>query len=418
MSAIFIYILMLIFVIICIFFENKIHGNYLTPFTLLSVPYCLVVFAQIIFTKIYKLNNISFSYISIVFIFIFNAWMIGLIYASVIQKLKYRKKLNCLEEKIGLKAIEKKERKILGILSFICATYLIIFFIYSSRNLSNVGQIVQESFQVIYNGGINFYFKLICMIGAIYFLSISNLKNLRYFILGLYCLLPVILTFVKGIIFIICLGGIVGNILVQKRKVKIRYICIAIFSGLIVFFSVYTVEIGIWDPTKLLHKETYEFIFAKLNIYLTAGVQSFNVNIQANSDIFRELPNPVYTPIINTISKFGILERIDSINNVWVNLGYINNYGFVEVNTNTYIGTLFLYCGFIKGIMVNSFIFTLMYHFFYKAFNSERVLYIVRYSTFSTGLILGWFEYYYMHTFWIYFILIFFSFNIIKKIKI
>ena len=201
------------------------------------------------------------------------------------------------------------------------------------------------------------------------------------------------------------------------KRNKIKSILITAILGISIFFIVYMVEIGIWNIEKLFEKETYELILNKLNMYIISGVQSFNVNLSNNNEIFKEISNPVYAPVINLFSKFGIIDRIDTINHIWVNIGYIKNYGEITVNTNTHIGTLFLYCGIFMGIIVNSIIGLIAYIFYYAAVNKKEIIYVVRYSLFVTGLILSWFDYYYMQIFWIYLIVIFYLFIKVSKFK-
>ncbi len=416
MINILLYIFIIVFVILAIASEKKIYINYLTPFTLLSVPYCGIILYQMICIKIYDFKKISPIFLIIIFIFLFTTWFSGLLYNSILVRRNFKLSNDLYKHKVN--SNKNYRIKFIEIMSIISTTYLLLFFVYNMKNLGNIGQIVQEGFQIKYTSGINFYLRLMCMIGAIYFFSISNLKDKKFIIGGIYSSLPIILTFVKGMIFIICLGSVIGNTLVYARKIKVKYIIYTIMSGIIIFYSVYMIETCIWNPEKLFKSETYEYIFANLNVYLTSGVQSFNVNLQQINNIFNQVANPVYAPIINIISKVGIVERIDAINNIWLNLGYISNYGDVIVNTNTYIGTLVLYCGIFRGLLIHLFISTIMYHFFYKMIHASHIVYIIRYSLFITGFVLGWFEYYYMHTFWIYLIIIFYILKVITKIRL
>ena len=117
--------------------------------------------------------------------------LVGIFYKSLMDKVKNRIPKNY--SKVYYKY------SILEIISIISATYLLIYFLYNMRSLPDIGQIVQEEFQTRYVGGINFYLRLICMIGAVYFFSKASLKNIKQVVLGIYCLIPNVLTFVKGI---------------------------------------------------------------------------------------------------------------------------------------------------------------------------------------------------------------------------
>jgi oligosaccharide repeat unit polymerase len=424
MLEIIIFIVLIIAVSALVIIERNQYKTYLTPFILFSVPYIIIIFYQVLVTNIYRWKNVSAIYLFYVLIYLITFYFVG---AFTIQFMKSFKRnnqsssniqsCNYNQEMILMK--HKHQRlKIIEIISLASSIYLIIFFIFSSRGLYNVGMVVQEEFQSKYSTGVNFYLRLFCMIGTIYFWGLSNKSNRKFILLGFLCFIPNFLSFVKGIAFINVIGSVLANLISNKRKIKVSVLLKVLLVGLIIFFLVYMIEIGIWNPNKLFERETYEFIYGKLNSYLVSGVQSFNINISNSENLFKGLPNPVYAPVINLIAKLGLAERIEAINNVWITIGYIPNYGPSTVNTNTYIGTLSLYCGFFIGLLVNSIISTIIYYFFWKAIRTQKTIHIVRYSLMVTGLVLAWFEYYYMQTFWFYLVLIFFLIDFINRFRI
>ncbi|HPP10866.1 MAG TPA: DUF6337 family protein [Defluviitoga tunisiensis] len=424
MLEIIIFIILVIAVFAIVMVERNQYKTYLTPFILFSVPYIIVIFYQVIVTNIYSWENISSIYLLYVLIYLITFYLVGTFTTQFMKtsKRNYQSSPNLQSCNYNQKIILMKQKhqrlKIIEITSIASSIYLIIFFIFNLSGLSDVGMVVQEQFQSKYSSGVNFYLRLFCMIGTIYFWGLANKSNRKFILLGFLCFIPNYLTFVKGIAFINVIGSVLANLILNKRIIKVSILLKVLLAGLIIYFSVYMIEIGIWNPNKLLEIETYEFIYGKLNSYLISGVQSFNINISNSENLFQGLPNPVYAPVINLIAKFGLAERIEPINNVWTTIGYIPNYGPSTVNTNTYIGTLSLYCGFFKGLLVNSIISTVIYYFFWKAIHTQRIIHIARYSLMVTGLVLAWFEYYYLHTFWYYLVLIFFLIDFISRFRI
>lgn len=397
-------------------FESRQFKTPFSPFTLLAVPYLVILIYQIIVVTIYDWQALSSEYLFLIFIFLVSFFIVGQISVKFLQIL-YRKYPDSNKNRPELPKLSRRYKTI-EYISLLSAGYLLLVFLLKSAGLSSLGEVVQEDFQNAYSSGINFHLRLICMIGTVYFWGLSTKNNKKFIFLGLLCFLPNFLTFVKGVSYLLFLGSILANLLINNKKLKFKKI-VSVFAFVVaMFFCVYLIEIGIWDTNLLFVKETYELIYAKFNLYLIAGVQSFNVNLSSSQDSFASTLNPVYAPVVNILSKIGVTERVETINNIWVNLGYIPYYGPVNVNTNTYIGTLVLYCGTVKGLVVSSTIAVINYYFFFVARRTKDTFMIVRYSILVSGLILGWFEYYYWHMFWVYLIIFFFVLKFVSKYKV
>jgi hypothetical protein len=406
--------------------ERNMHKTYFSPISLFAIPYITIVLYQVIITNIYDWDRISPIYLIVILFYIADFFLIGNLFLIFIKNNRIVKiKSGSDLKRPSLISNEKKMNqslpnryKAIEAVSIMSALLLLIYYIVNLRQLPDIGMIVQEDFQQSYSSGLNYYLRLISMIGTVYFWGLTSKNNKKLFYLGLLCFLPNFLTFVKGISFIMIIGGILTNILIYERKIKFKLITQIFISGVALFFLIYMIEIGIWNPEKLLISETYEFIFGKLNSYLISGVQSFNINITNNIDSFANLPNIVLAPISNVLAKLGIGERVETINDVWVVLGNIPSYGVSRVNTNTFIGTIALYNGIFKGLLVNSIISIVIYYFFFQANNKKNIIDISQYALFSAGIVLSWFDYYYMQTFWFYLIIIYVVFKIICKYKI
>lgn len=418
MLEILLFFIMLITILTLMTIEKKQYNTYLSPFILFSVPYIIIIIYQAIVISIYDWQPISANYLFYIFLYLVAFYMVGTFFVFFLEAFyrKYSKSKIVIKESFN-QDTPKTRMKLVEVISIVSAIYLITFFVFNMKGLP-AGLIVQEEFQTNYTSGINFYLRLFCMIGTIYFWGLLSKKNKVFFFLGLLCFIPNLLTFVKGIAFIMVLGSIIANMLIFKRELKMKTILSSVILGIVIFFSTYLFEIGIWNTNKLFEKDTYSFIFGKFNTYIVSGAQSFNINVNEVQNRFQDIPNPVYAPIINIFAKFGMVERIETISNVSTTLGFIPNYGFANVNTNTYIGTLILYCGTIFGLFINSLISIITYYFFYKAIRTNKTIKIIRYSLFASGLLLSWFDYYYMQMFWLYLIAFFFIIELVTKYKI
>lgn len=416
MLTIILFLLLVLVAFILVRIEKTRFKTYLSPFILFSIPYLSMVFYQFFIIQLYNWENIGFLFVFSILLYFVTFFVSGhvLYYFFSAQNRTHNLKLNNVRNEVQEKIYSDKLIELIFIVS---AIYLLLRFFILTQGLSNYGAIVQEPFQQKYSSDGGFFFRLITMFGGAYFWGLATKKNKRAFFYGLLCFATNLLTFVKGIAFITIISGIIANIIINKRKVKLKTLFHIIIFGISLFFIVYLIEIGIWEPNKLLEKDTYEFIFGKLNVYLISGVQSFNINVTNNHEIFLNSNNIVFAPIVNLIAKFGVVERIDVINDLITYLGNIPSYGQVYVNTNTYIGTLVLYTGLFAGVLPNVIISIFSYYLFYKTISEKSILNISIYAIFSSGLVLSWFEYYYMHTFWFYLIFFYVMLKSVLKVR-
>lgn len=382
--------------------------------------YLIVIFSAITGVQViacfllkYKTATIEFWIIIIVFIII--AFFADL----VASKLAKRVTINGVKLKSQCKSVlMNKHEKRFDILCVFATMYSILRFITLSGGFSNIYYVVQEEFQNRYSSGFNFYVRLFMMIATAYYLGCSKISKKNIF-LGLFCLIPNMLTFVKGIVFIPCLASILLRLKKGDIKISLKAGITIVFVGIMVFFGVYLAEMGVYNPEILLKMETYKFIGAKLIDYLIAGVQSFSQNISAdNVYSFRQLDNVTLAPFINFMAKFGVGKSIDTVNTVWQTFGFSSIRDVnVTSNVNTYIGTLYLYNGMIVGNILN-FLWVFITSFMDELFSKREDILTALSALFCAAFSLGWFEYYFVHTFWVYLIAIAFFVSVILKIRI
>lgn len=119
-----------------------------------------------------------------------------------------------------------------------------------------------------------------------------------------------------------------------------------------------------------------------------------------------------FSPFIKFLSKFNIVESNGYIpsNQAAIYSVFSNEYKYS--NVNYFFGTLLLYSGWLKSIFMVGFISIYSYFLLIRAKYNQDLVSKLIYATFASGLVMGWFEYYYLQTFWVYMICII---EIIKK---
>ena len=75
---------------------------------------------------------------------------------------------------------------------------------------------------------------------------------------------------------------------------------------------------------------------------------------------------------------------------------------YIHSNVNTYVGTLYLYNGMIIGNLLNI-LWVFITSFMDEVFSKRNDILTALSALFCAAFSLGWFEYYFVHTFWVYF---------------
>lgn len=290
--------------------------------------------------------------------------------------------------------------------------YAIINSILSVSNI-DISMLLQDEFQDDFgeSAGGNFYIRLVTIILAVYLLGFGRTK-MEYFF-GALCFIPHLIVNTKGVLFIPIIATIIIRVLSGRVKnLKKTFFLIGIFGTIIFFFSylleniIYSEEI---DSDRLL------FLCEKMIVYVLAGVQEFSVNVRDHIVHNEMLDNITMAPIINIFSKFGVGESISNVNKEFFRtIGHLPHYGIANSNVNGYIGTLYIFNGFLGALFYHVVLIVITFCIKLKC-NNHRPFWSVLYALYLSGFFLGWFEFYFMHTFWVYFILLIIIFDIFYK---
>ena len=380
---------------------SRLKWSGISPFVLLSVPYTVVLIIQVYSIFLYNLEPLSFEYVSYLLIHFFITWLVCILFEGQTQAKSSE------VTTVTTKCYDDYLKFILIIGIFVSIIQLFHFY-KSGKSVSMAGQLVQEDFQLEYSGGVYFYLRLVSMLCSAYLLAGVSKKRPLLIFAAVFCLLPVFLTFVKSVVILSLIAGVIGNIVVNDRKIRIKHVVNTVMLGFAVFFGVYLVEICIWDLSRLTDPDTYSYIFAKMNFYFISGPQSFNVvvgdemgisNFQAQAK-----DNLVLAPLINFLHILGLTESIKTACPVWTFMGYIPGYGIASGNVYSIIGQYVLYCGVFGSILANAFFTSIVCYFYCRYHLTGNPFLLVLYGMFGAFFCMGWFDDYFCQTFWVYMI--------------
>lgn len=404
------FVLYLSICILCVRVAKLETGSYISITSMFTLPYMFIcIFQEFVCLTIESFDLPSFEYWSINILFITTTCIteVGLLKLTNMNKIKHM--------------FEHSNKKYtLSRLLLVIATFVIILTVVSSIKMLgsiDLNLLLQDEFQNEFetSTGGNFYIRLITIILAVYFLGIS--KSRWGYILGILCFLPHIIINTKGILFIPIISILLTRVMMRRiTNLKYTFFILGV-AGTFIFFSSYLLENLIYQQEVDFDRLLY--IGEKLVVYLIAGVQEFYVNLRDGIVHNSNLVNITLVPLNNLLAKFGIGESISNVNQEFNRvIGILPHYGTAQSNVNGYIGTLYLFNGCIGGIAYHIILITITFLIRRKALLSQQPFWIVLQSLFLSAFFLGWFEFYFMHTFWIYFIIITIFINWLSKIVI
>lgn len=400
--TILLYMLLIIFVALLAKNELKTYGTILTPFCLIAIPMTVILGWLFVVVQFYDFPEVSIQLILTFFLFYFVFWLPSLFARFFIKKEKTPKLSHYHDDPENLRSLKKVDR-VMTVVVLLSSLWLVAYFVINARGVSTLGNVVQTEFQDKYTGGFNFYPRILCLAGTAYFIGTINRRQLYKVLLIGAAILPIALSLVKGIIFLPVISGLILYVLINKVKIKVSRLILIPLCGIVIFFGAYMVEWGVWNISNIFTSDFYRTIFAKFNYYLISGTESFNINL-VNGANFNEgvLNSPAFAPFFNLFSKVGGADRINTIGSVFTKLGYIEGYGTVQVNTNGFFGILVLYSGYGVAVIYSLLFSLASYALFVRSLNRRNILYKLIYALIGSGLFLGWFDFYFMQTFWYY----------------
>lgn len=273
------YIVFLVIMIVLLWINKTLRQSFFTVSNYLIITFSVITGVQVIACLWLKYETATMEYWMILTVFIVIALLTDLVASRFAKKVSF----NGIKLKSSCEStFMSKHEKRFNIICVFAAMYSVTHFIYLAGGFPKMYYVVQEQFQNQYSAGLNFYIRLFMMIATAYYLGCAKISK-KNILLGLLCLIPNILTFVKGIVFIPCLASILLRLKNGDIKISLKAGITIVFVGIMVFFGVYLVEMSVYDPDILLKIDTYQFIGSKLIDYLIAGVQSFSQNISTHN---------------------------------------------------------------------------------------------------------------------------------------
>lgn len=406
------YTALLLFSLILLYIRRKNRGSYYSVTSFLFIPILFVTGVQIILCNLMGLEIPPIEYWLWYILF----FVVVFLFDSFGEKLADRLTIGGVPVKRGIPTTELYGGYVqrLKVLSILAAAFALAHLLMIMSHYSNIYQLVQPSVQSQYGSGINYYVRLFLMLCTVYYWGCSKITKTNL-LLGLICFLPNALTFVKSIILLSILSSLTIRLIKHEFKISLKMILVVFVIGIIVFYGVNMVEMGIYDINILKDIETYKYIGVKMGGYFVSGVQSFAQNLIDKRDAFLAVDNVTLAPFVSLLSKIGIGESYRAVTTISQVFWYSEQLGRnVGSNVNGYVGTLYLFSGVLLGNILNA-IWVFVASFLERCYIESDDIRSALAGLFCGAFTLGWFDYYFSQTFWVYLIIITAVFHAVLK---
>ncbi len=392
------FIILILFITeLCILtiWDRMLFGTYITPVTVLSYPYLLVVLLAITLGP--KLGFVDFYYPSLLI------WMIGLPLFWIpgyILATYFLRKTNIYHYPYTVTKNDNLDI-LINRISYLVITILALGFL-RAYSRARIGS---PDFTLIFGSGISGHILLVSKLFFIYLIVRFKKKNVLPIIIFL---LFYIAYGVKSWILIPVLSAIIISVLLKKVKFSLSLITKVLAFGIIVFYLVYRIALGPTMPVS--------FVFLHFFRYLFSGVLGLSEYVKHNGAVGID-PSMIIDSLINIFQKItgGKIHYTVSMINTFIGCDS-------STNVKTFFGTLYLYAGIYWGCVFSFLFGTISYFFLVFTVKTQNIIFLVIYGTYLTLLLLGWFDTYSSNLFFwefpVFGILLYLSYPYLIKVKL
>ncbi len=366
--------------------DKIIYGKWITPFSLLAVPYTVVVLTTLLFAPALGFINLFMESVLIWIVGLLLFWLGGLMFALP------------LSETIRVEAkrnqpflYENKSKKLALTLAWI--TILVMSYgLLTSLGSLGWQAIGTDDFGKSYGYGWVGHFRVFSM-GLIIFL-IGTLRRRGIFnLFSIFTLIALNFMYpVKAWVIIPVLSGFIYRALSGRIKFSVFIIPLVLFIVYVIFNMAYLVGFGVKNVGSLYNILTSESLFKHFFSYIFSGVLSLGELVREGIEKFERGPHVIFAPFINL---YALASSGDIVSKAHDHSSVISIDGFKNSNVNTLFGTLLISLGYFGTLVYTLGLGLLAYMSFTIAMLTRNCWAVVVWSFIGALLAVGWFDYYF-----------------------
>jgi hypothetical protein len=375
-------------IIILSIIDKIIYGTWITPFTLIGVPYTLVSITAFFFGPVLGFITLYVESIIIWEIGLFLFFLGGLLVALLL--LKPLRSRNRTDRQF---LYEKKSDRWALLLAWM-TIFVMAYGLYNSIKSLGWQQIATDEFGELYGYGWVGHFRNFSMGITIFLIGTVNRRHkFKIFtiliLIALYVMYPV-----KSWIAIPILAGFIYRFSCGRLNPSFSKLALLLLFGFGFFNLSYLISFGVQDFNSAHTIEMLEFIVKHFVSYLFSGVLALSNVVQTGLSNLEYNPRVIFAPFLNL---YAIIFSGELINNVSDHFSEISPYLNKTSNVHTFFGTILINLGLFSSIVYVIFSSFFIYGIFAAAKVTRNCWIQVVWVLIGSMLSFGWFEFYLWH---------------------
>ena len=366
--------------------ENIIYGTWITPISLLALPYTFIVMIAFLFAP--ALGFVSFYAESAL------VWMVGLFLfwlGGLTISLTHGKTIRDSAKKNPSILYEIESEKVVLILAWITILVMSYGLLVSIESLG-LDQIGTEDFSLAYGSGWVGHFRTFSIGLTIFLIGTVETKKLFPMITIIILMFFYLMYPVKSWVFMPLIGGVIYRLLSRRSKLSIYKPIYYLLIAFILFDMVYMVKIGVFNTEKLFDYQIHKFLLLHFTTYIFAGVLAIGNIVKEGINNINSEPNFIIAPFINL---YYVITSGQLVIPISEHFSVISVDGVKISNVHTLFGTILINMGYFQSIIFDFCLGSFVYVIFIFANISRNCGVIIIWSFIGAMLSLGFFDYYF-----------------------
>lgn len=374
----------LLIVILLVLSEKSQWGSWITPLTVLAVPYTLSVILIIIYRQFVP-GIPAFYFPSL------TIWIIGLLLFKISSILHAK----CLEPHYKQKHFKIESTRyddsyhLLRNIAYICIGISLLKIRSLSGTLSSFGS---DEFSDGYQSS-SILNHLSVLSGCVFSYAIykcdRNHKSAFIIIVG--SLIGMFAIGTKSWIIAPFLIGYYARILTGKSKFSIKTTLFPLLIIILIFFFSYYLSLVIWGDNEISN-EILTFIGNHFIDYCCSGALTLGIDYKMGF-IEPQMTESLFAPVLNVFNALFNLDYVQVVNPVFIDVGALGS-----SNVRTFFGTIIAYSKNPVLYMALTLIFSfIIYHIYRISRKSQSVFLLLANTANLCFLTFGFFEFYWLN---------------------
>ncbi len=265
--------------------------------------------------------------------------------------------------------------------------FIIILLLSSVRSYLIHGTIAGESFSKDFaSQGFAAHCLSMMKYNVAYLVAVNSGKKIQSYIITILTFVFLFLYNVKGGIILTALVCLFARFIMLRSKLNFLKIISIIILGSMFFVLSYVIALG---------EFSFNFILFHFLAYILAGIVGLSEHLKQGLPVDVDFLI-IFQPVINLFHVVTGGDVSRAISELWVdtNLIYAK-----QSNVKTFFGSIYVYSGGVKGMLVSLTAGLLSYYLLVITIVKKKLTYLILYLFVVASLMLGWFDFYFNNLF-------------------